>query len=177
MDSRVASGLFQYPFITLCPLTIISPTSPVGSSLPLSSTIFIWTRGNGGPIEPGLRIPFGGLHEVTGLHSVGPSPSHIGILYFASKAFITSTGSAAPPDMHNFHELKFILGNSIPAHTAYMEGTPANNVTFSSSIFLRTSTGLKRPIITTLAPKYTGAIMHTVAANAWKRGRTQRKTS
>jgi len=48
--SAVATGLFQYPAITLSPLTTISPFSPTGSSFPFSSRISLprscATKGN-----------------------------------------------------------------------------------------------------------------------------------
>ena len=66
MASAVASGLPQYPFITLWPLIAISPTSPGGTSAPSASIRRISTPAIGVPIEPGLRTLSGWLNEATG---------------------------------------------------------------------------------------------------------------
>src|SRR5262249_9288086 len=60
--SAVASGRFQYPFITLGPLTWISPAVPVGTSLPSSSTRRTWTPSIGVPIDPARRSASGWLN-------------------------------------------------------------------------------------------------------------------
>jgi hypothetical protein len=57
----------------------------------------ISTPGIGRPTDPGLRAPTSGFTQVTGEHSVGPSPSSTGTPKRCSKADITATGMAAPP--------------------------------------------------------------------------------
>ena len=72
--SLVASGLFQYPFMTCGPLMMSSPSFPVGISVVPSSrsTILTSVSGTGMPTLPGLRLPFRGLTLLTGEVSVSP---------------------------------------------------------------------------------------------------------
>ena len=54
----------------------------------------------GVPIEPGLRSRPGWLNEATGEVSDRPYPSSTGTPNASSNPRSTSTGRAAPPEMH-----------------------------------------------------------------------------
>ena len=74
MAALVASGLFQYPFITCGPAMQISPVSPAGSTLWGSSrsTMTMSVPGSGRPMEPSLLMPTSGPQVAVGEHSVRP---------------------------------------------------------------------------------------------------------
>ena len=84
----------------LWPRIAISPTSPCGTSAPAASTTRISTPRIGVPIEPGLRSRSGWLNDATGDVSDRPYPSSTMQSNASSNWRSTSTGMAAPPDMH-----------------------------------------------------------------------------
>jgi hypothetical protein len=55
MVSAVASGLFQYPRISIGPEKQISPTSPTGSAAPSGPAILMSIGGTHRPVLLGLR--------------------------------------------------------------------------------------------------------------------------
>src|SRR5882757_282117 len=95
--ASVASGRFQYPFMTLGPLTSSSPGLPPVTSLPFSSTRRTCTPSIGVPIDPGRRSASGWLNVTAGDVSERPYPSRMIASNVFSKSLRTATGSAAPP--------------------------------------------------------------------------------
>ena len=75
MASAVASGLFQYPFITFSPRMTISPTSPGATSVSSGPQSWNSTPRIGIPTEPGLTGRSGWLKEAIGEVSDNPYPS------------------------------------------------------------------------------------------------------
>ena len=63
---------------------------------------------------------------------------------FSSKAFITSTGMAAPPAMQKRSEDRSTSRPSWWSSAKYMVGTPAKSVTLSRSMMASASSGVKR---------------------------------
>ena len=115
--------------MTLGPRTQTSPGVPSGTSRPSPSRMRISTPGIGRPTEPGLRAPTSGLTQVTGEHSVGPSPSSTGTPKRCSKADMTAAGIAAPPLTQTRTPAQAATAaSSRRSSTPYMLGTPRKTV-------------------------------------------------
>src|SRR4030043_1956503 len=137
----VSLGSFQYPFISVGPLTTISPCCPEGSSWPSLSKILMVLHFNRLlPIEPYLGGRLAGCPEVVAPDSVNPQPSLISTPIFCFHLRAASTGSAAPPELQSSSELKSYL--SRPGKSSiwiYMVGTAAMWVTRNAWMFLSAS--------------------------------------
>ncbi len=96
--AALASGLFQYPAITVGPFTTISPTSPGPQRLPSSASIATCEWMVGRPAEPTLRnASAAGSIVAAADTSVRLKPCSIG----TPRAWIvrsSDTGTGAPPE-------------------------------------------------------------------------------
>lgn len=72
--SRVASGLFQYPFITFGPRTQNSPLSPTPTSFPSSLTIIASMLGFSSPTVASVATAVGSMPHALQVISVIPQP-------------------------------------------------------------------------------------------------------
>src|SRR6056300_1956999 len=151
--------------MTFGPATQISPISPVETSCPSRSRIVMRTLGTGKPTDPALRSPSKGFTQVTGEHSVGPSPSKIGTPYRDSNDLSNSTGMAAPPATPYRIVLNFAACSSGRRFTtAYIEGTPKKIVAPLAATMSLTKAGSNLGTGVIDNPCKQGVRMPTVAA-------------
>ena len=97
---------------------------------------------------------------------------------FSSKARISSTGIAAPPDM----QMRSVEVSVEPARSAcssalYIVGTPWKTVTASRSMISSALSGSKRGSIVTVAPLQTAQFIVQVWPNEWNSGSAPSSTS
>ena len=91
---------------------------------------------------------------------------------------MTSTGIAAPPDMHARSEDTSALSRASQLSIAwYIVGTPWKTVTLSRSMISSALAGSKRGIIVRHAPTATAAFRPHVCPKEWNSGSAPSRTS
>jgi hypothetical protein len=130
------------------------------------------------PIEPGLRCLSGWLKEATGEVSDRPYPSSTRQPNASSKARSTSTGIAAPPEMHSRSvDTSYAARSGLWSNAENIVGTAANTVTWCPARICSARVGSKRGSRLRDAPDATAVLSVHVCPNEWNRGSPPNTTS